>query len=188
MVNRVERADSMLFGPPPREATEDKVQMSGVKLIVIGPTGSGKSTVGKAVATKLGLEYIDGDSLQPKSNIDKISRGIPLSDQDRRLWVTNIIAELEHKSVVIGAALLKRNFRNRVHDAVGGVRFAQLIAPISVLRNRINEQGSSSRKNSLHHQLPILDLLGRLEPGHIYDATKSVADLTTEIVTDLKTN
>lgn len=161
--------------------------MSDVKLIVVGPTGAGKSTVGKAVASKLGLPYIDGDSLQPKSNIEKIARGIPLSDQDRNRWVDNIIAELQKESVVIGAALLKRTFRKKVHEAVGEIRFAQLIAPINVLRKRIEEQESSSRKSSLQHQLPILDLLGRLEPGHIYDATKSVAQLAAAIVTDLRT-
>lgn len=161
--------------------------MSDVKLIVMGPTGSGKSTVGKAVASKLGLPYVDGDSLQPQANIEKLASGLPLSDHDRKLWVDNIISELEKKSVVIGAALLKRNFRNKVHEAVGEVRFAQLVAPISVLRKRIEEQETSYRKHSLQHQLPILDPLGRLEPGNTYDATQSVANLATAIVTDLRT-
>jgi len=68
--------------------------MSEIKLIVMGPAGVGKSTVGKAIAEKLGVPYVDGDALHPAANIAKMSKGTPLSDDDRDPWLANIVAEL----------------------------------------------------------------------------------------------
>ena len=77
-----------------------------IQLLVIGLAGSGKSTVGRAVAEKLGVRYVDGDQLHPQANLLKMAKGTPLSDDDRDLWVANIIDELGKGDVVIGASLL----------------------------------------------------------------------------------
>ena len=160
--------------------------MSEIKLIVMGPAGVGKSTVGKAVAAKLGIPYVDGDALHPTANIEKMSKGTPLSDDDRDPWLANIVAELEKGSVVIGASLLKRSYRHKVHEAVRAVRFAQLAAPLHVLAHRIDDREHFFRQDLLPSQIAILDPLERLEPGHVYDGTKPVATLVSEITLDLK--
>jgi gluconate kinase len=138
--------------------------MSEIKLIVMGPAGVGKSTVGKAIAEKLGVPYVDGDALHPAANIAKMSKGTPL----------------------IGASLLKRSYRHKVHEAVRDVRFAQLAAPLNVLAVRIDDREHFFRQDLLPSQMAILDPLERLEPGHVYDGTKSVAALVGEITLDLK--
>jgi gluconokinase len=160
--------------------------MSEFKLIVMGPAGVGKSTVGKAVAAKLGVPYVDGDALHPAANIEKMSKGTPLSDDDRDPWLANIVAELNKGSVVIGASLLKRAYRHKVHEAVREVRFAQLAAPLHVLAQRIDDREHFFRQDLLPSQMAILDPLERLEPGHVYDGTKTVELLASEIVIDLK--
>jgi carbohydrate kinase (thermoresistant glucokinase family) len=160
--------------------------MSEIKLIVMGPAGVGKSTVGKAVAEKLGLPYIDGDALHPAANIAKMSKGTPLSDDDRDPWIANIVAELSKGGVVIGASLLKRTYRNKVHESVREVRFAQLAAPLHILAQRIDDREHFFRQDLLPSQMAILDPLERLEPGHVYDGTKPVATLVSEITLDLK--
>jgi gluconokinase len=160
--------------------------MSEIKLIVMGPAGVGKSTVGKAVAEKLGLPYVDGDALHPAANITKMSKGTPLSDDDRDPWIANIVAELNKGGVVIGASLLKHAYRNKVHEAVREVRFAQLAAPLHILAQRIDDREHFFRQDLLPSQMAILDPLERLEPGHVYDGTKPVATLASEITLDLK--
>ena len=160
--------------------------MNEIKLIVMGPAGVGKSTIGKAVAEKLGLPYVDGDALHPAANIAKMSKGTPLSDDDRDPWIANVVAELNKGGVVIGASLLKRSYRNKVHEAVREVRFAQLAAPLHILSQRIDDREHFFRQDLLPSQMAILDPLERLEPGHVYDGTKPVATLVSEITLDLK--
>jgi len=152
----------------------------------MGPAGVGKSTVGKAIAEKLGVPYVDGDALHPAANIAKMSKGTPLSDDDRDPWLANIVAELNKGSIVIGASLLKRTYRQKVHEAVRAVRFAQLAAPMHVLAARIDDREHFFRQGLLPSQMAILDPLERLEPGHVYDGTKPVAALVSEITLDLK--
>ena len=62
----------------------------GLQILVVGLAGSGKSTVGRALAIKLGIAYIDGDRLHPQANLDKMAKGTPLSDENRDVWVENI--------------------------------------------------------------------------------------------------
>lgn len=157
-----------------------------IKLIVTGPAGAGKTTIGRALADKLGIRYVDGDDLHSASNIEKMSKGTPLSDADRGPWIESILSELEQGSVVIGASLLKRNFRQKVATASRDVRFIQLTAPVSVLTKRIQDREHFFRQDLLASQLMILDRLGRAEPGHIYDANKPAGSVVAEIIRDLK--
>ncbi|OCF37494.1 gluconokinase [Kwoniella heveanensis BCC8398] len=68
-----------------------------VLIIVMGPASCGKSTVGSELAESLSIPFIDGDSLHPSSNIDKMSRGIPLTDEDRLPWLALIRSTAERK-------------------------------------------------------------------------------------------
>src|SRR5579871_6927276 len=79
-------------------------------IVVMGVTGSGKSTLGKALAAHLGWTFIEGDDLHPKSNIEKMSRGAPLDDADRRPWLENVARALQPK-VVAACSALKRSYR-----------------------------------------------------------------------------
>ena len=65
-------------------------------IVVMGVSGCGKSTVGEALAEKLGIAFIEGDKLHPKSNVDKMSAGTPLTDEDRWPWLDVIGVELRN--------------------------------------------------------------------------------------------
>ncbi|KAF5348696.1 hypothetical protein D9758_006860 [Tetrapyrgos nigripes] len=70
-----------------------------VFIVVMGVSGTGKSTLGKALATSYGFPFIDGDDLHPKSNVEKMSTGTPLTDKDREPWLELIRTTAEHKCV-----------------------------------------------------------------------------------------
>ena len=66
-----------------------------LRIIVMGVSGSGKSTVGEKIAAELQLPFLEGDSLHPKANVDKMSAGIPLQDEDRWPWLDKIGEQLD---------------------------------------------------------------------------------------------
>lgn len=103
----------------------------GVALVVMGVSGSGKSTVGAEVARRLGAGFVDGDDLHPASNREKMRAGVPLTDDDRWPWLDRVRDVLEaglasHDGVVVACSALRRSYRDRLRVAGRGVRFAYL--------------------------------------------------------------
>jgi carbohydrate kinase (thermoresistant glucokinase family) len=97
-------------------------------VIVMGVSGSGKSTVGAALAEALGWSMLDADDLHPPENVAKMAAGIALTDDDRRPWLDRIVAELRRlgaRNVVLACSALKQAYRDRLAQA-GDVRFANL--------------------------------------------------------------
>jgi gluconokinase len=85
-------------------------------VIVMGVTGSGKTTVGKMLAQRLGSDFADADDFHSAANKDKMHRGIPLTDADRLPWLEAmheylVKAHEENRSVVLGCSALKRSYR-----------------------------------------------------------------------------
>jgi gluconokinase len=90
-------------------------------VIVMGVTGSGKTTVGKMLAERLRSEFADADDFHSAANKDKMHRGIPLTDADRMPWLESMHAYLvqaheENRSVVLGCSALKRSYRQMLRD------------------------------------------------------------------------
>ncbi len=86
-------------------------------ILVMGVTGSGKTTVGKLLAQRLGFSFLDADDFHSAANRDKMHRGIPLTDADRAPWLAAIHDELVRanaagKSVVLACSALKQEYRN----------------------------------------------------------------------------
>jgi gluconokinase len=82
----------------------------------MGPAGSGKTTVGELLATQLQWEFADGDNFHSPANIEKMSRGIPLNDDDRIPWLNSIRAAMlqwdaQRRNVVLACSALKRSYR-----------------------------------------------------------------------------
>jgi gluconokinase len=97
-------------------------------VMVMGVTGSGKTTVGKMLAQRLGWEFADADDFHSAANKDKMHRGIPLTDADRMPWLASIHAYLakadaEKRSVVLGCSALKQSYRAILSDGL----FVQLV-------------------------------------------------------------
>ncbi|WP_246710287.1 gluconokinase [Martelella soudanensis] len=92
-------------------------------IIVMGVSGSGKSSVARRLAERAGYDFIEGDGLHPAANVDKMSRGIPLEDDDRWPWLALIgteIASHRQEGVVITCSALKKAYRDRLREAAGG--------------------------------------------------------------------
>lgn len=85
-----------------------------VKVVVMGVSGSGKTTVGTLLAERLGVEYRDGDDLHSQANIEKMASGIPLNDDDRWPWLAQVGEWLAAQPAggVIGCSALKRSYRD----------------------------------------------------------------------------
>jgi len=92
-------------------------------LLVMGVTGSGKTTVGKLLAQRLGWLFLDADDFHPAENIEKMKRGVPLRDEDREPWLAAIHAELlkcaaKKRDAVLACLALKQSYRERLGAGV----------------------------------------------------------------------
>ena len=97
-----------------------------VRIVVMGVAGSGKSTVGAALGAALGVPFVDGDSLHPVANVDKMSAGYPLDDDDRWPWLASVRATLRQPGgAVVACSALARRYRDLLRQA-GDVRFVLL--------------------------------------------------------------
>ena len=90
-------------------------------LIVAGVSGSGKTTVGEALAARLGWPFADADAFHPAANIAKMAAGIPLTDADRQPWLRAITARMDERiargeSAVVTCSAIKRAFRDELLD------------------------------------------------------------------------
>jgi gluconokinase len=111
-------------------------------VVVMGVSGSGKSTVGAGVASSLGLHFIDGDELHSPASVARMRAGIALGDDDRRPWLDRIGACLADvaqwpQGVAIACSALKRAYRDRIRAAAPGVRFVFLDGAASVIEARM---------------------------------------------------
>ena len=88
-------------------------------LVVLGVSGCGNSTLGKALSLRLGLPYVEGDDLHPPANVAKMAAGIPLDDADRRPFIDavgNAIAASGDSGIVVSCSALKRAYRDRIAE------------------------------------------------------------------------
>ena len=111
-------------------------------LLVIGVAGAGKSTIGEAVAERLNWAYRDADSFHPQANIDKMSAGQPLNDEDRWPWLDAISGWIGERlqrgeNGVVSCSGLKRVYRDRVIQGRDSVRLVFLRGEKSVIAERM---------------------------------------------------
>lgn len=161
-------------------------------VVVTGVAGSGKSTVGAALADRLGWEFFDGDDFHPATNVDKMRHGVPLDDDDRAPWLARL-QDLVHTRVDMGApavlacSALKRSYRTMLraglpHDTV---RFVHLDVDAATLASRMQaRKGHYMPPSLLASQL---DALEKPTPDEalVVDATGPVASVVDEVVAQL---
>jgi gluconokinase len=109
--------------------------------VVMGVSGSGKSTVGKLIAEKLGARYAEGDSFHPPANVEKMRGGQPLDDTDRAPWLAAMAQAIRDwnakgETVVLACSALKRRYRD-VLRAGGDVRFIHLAGDKTAIAARL---------------------------------------------------
>lgn len=123
-------------------------------LIVMGVSGSGKSTIGTALAQTFGLEFIDGDDLHPRANKEKMATGHPLNDEDRAPWLEIIAdrigAELaEGKPIVVACSSLKRSYRDTLTAYAPSTVFVHLLGRRELISERQSHRQHEYMPNSL---------------------------------------
>jgi len=109
--------------------------------IVMGVTGSGKTSVGRLLAQQLGWEFADADDFHPSANVEKIAHGIPLTDEDRGPWLERLRIQITNwivngQNAVLACSALKRTYRQEL--SVGPeVRFVYLKGSPELIRKRL---------------------------------------------------
>ena len=114
-------------------------------VVVMGVAGCGKSTVAKLAAERLGWYFVEGDSLHPPANVEKMSTGIPLDDDDRRPWLEEIAATIrrwrsEGHSGVIACSALRRSYRDTIAAGENDVCFVHLHGERNLIAQRLAER------------------------------------------------
>jgi gluconokinase len=157
-------------------------------IVVIGVTGAGKSTVGAALAERLGWRFLDADDFHSEANWKKLERGIALTDADRRPWLERLRDELARalsrdESVVLACSALRQAYRDALvpPDArAADVRFVHLDAPPRVLEARLSARtGHRASATLLRSQLETFE---QTPDALRVDATQSPAAIVQSIV------
>ena len=152
-----------------------------LRVIIAGPCGCGKTTVGRELAAVLGLPFIEGDDLHPEANRAKMARGEPLDDADRAPWLSKIRAAVgaSTEGAVASCSALKQMYR----DALGPVRIVLLDVPEAVARERVEQRSGHYMPASLvASQYAALELPALDCRTLVFDGTLAPAALVDEIV------
>jgi len=131
----------------------------------MGPAGSGKTTVGELLAARLSWQFADGDDFHPPANIEKMSRGIPLTDEDRLPWLKSIRDAVQQwealgRNAVIACSALKRSYRDLlgIGPNATNVKLVYLKGSYDLLLERLH-----SRKGHYMKEQMLASQLGDLE-------------------------
>ena len=113
-------------------------------IVVLGVAGSGKTTVGTMLADALHCPYLEGDSLHSPENIDKMTRGIPLTDSDRGPWLSAIHARMldffdRGQDLVVGCSALNEKYRQVLSRGIA-IRWVYLKASPALIRSRLSDR------------------------------------------------
>jgi gluconokinase len=153
-------------------------------LVVMGVSGTGKTTVAAELADRLGWTFIEGDGLHPPANIEKMSAGIPLDDDDRGPWLEALASlqafhHADGVSTVLTCSALKRRYRDVLRSRLpdGSVFFVHLAAPFEVLRERMESREHFMPASLLESQFDALEPLGADEPGTVVDVSQPLDDV-----------
>lgn len=146
----------------------------GKAFILMGVSSTGKTSVGTAVAQKLGLKLIDGDDLHPRANIVKMASGTPLNDDDRRPWLERIndaAFSLEQKSEkgIIVCSALKKKYRDQIRAGNADVKFLFLNGSFELVLERMKQRkGHFMKPEMLQSQFNTLEIPQADEPDVIF--------------------
>lgn len=146
-------------------------------VVVMGVSGTGKSTIAAGLAGLLGYAFLEGDLLHPPANIEKMTRGVALTDADRWPWLQAIALHLAESarrgiSTVATCSALKRAYRDVIREAAPDTFFLHLSAPFEVLEERIQSRaGHFMPPSLLQSQVSVLEPLGDDESGAVVDVS-----------------
>ena len=154
-------------------------------LVLMGVSGSGKTTVGRLLARELGWRFFEGDAFHPAANIEKLGRGIPLTEEDRAPWLAalaQLVTDLEShgQSAVIACSALRQSHRDALRRAGASVQFVHLQGDSELIRSRLaKRRGHFAAPSLLESQL---DTLEAPSDAFSVDIARPPSDIVSRIV------
>jgi carbohydrate kinase (thermoresistant glucokinase family) len=145
-------------------------------VVVMGVSGVGKTTVATGLADGLGVEYAEGDEFHPRANIEKMSAGVPLEDEDRWPWLESLARWTAEKdaageTTVVTCSALKRSYRDVLRDGAPRTFFVHLTGSEELIRSRIEGREHFMPASLLRSQFDTLEPLEPDEAGVELDVT-----------------
>lgn len=176
----------MTTADPPHAAPGPGGQTSGVpSLVVMGVSGSGKTTVGRALAERLGVPFADADDFHGAASIAKMAAGIALEDADRLPWLRRVGAWLAGQpgGGVVTCSALRRRYRDVLREQVPGALFVHLDGDREVVRRRVAaRQGHFMPVSLVDSQYAALEPLGPDENGVVLDFSRDAGLLVEDFL------
>jgi gluconokinase len=157
-------------------------------IVIMGVTGAGKSTVGALLAAQLDRALVEGDSLHPPANIEKMSHGTPLDDADRLPWLKAIAARIDaarlaRQPIVVTCSALKRSYREILADHHDDVGFVYLKGAKDLIAGRLAaRKGHFMPPALLDSQMAALQEPGADEPSMVIAIDAPPDDIVRTIV------
>jgi gluconokinase len=155
-----------------------------VAIVVMGVAGSGKTTVGAQLAASLGVPFLEGDAYHPASNIEKMSAGVPLQDNDRWPWLQTLGAALgssarQHGCAILACSALKRSYRDYLRKTVAiPLQFVFLRVDPKLVQERVSGRlGHFMPETLLESQFATLEVPDESEAVLSLDSSEPVSSL-----------
>jgi gluconokinase len=153
-------------------------------ILIMGVSGSGKTTIGEMLAQKIQWQFKDGDDFHPQTNIDKMRRGEALTDEDRRPWLELLRQEIDRAfqanvNLILACSALKSTYRQILDDGTDRIKFVYLKGSIELIQQRLKKrQGHFMNPDLLKSQFKDLE-----EPDHAIaiDISQSPAESVNQI-------
>jgi 6-phosphogluconate dehydrogenase len=157
-------------------------------IVVMGVSGCGKSTIGNSLSQRMEIPFIDADDFHPKANIEKMSRGQALTDNDRLPWLQALNAELKTRGKSDGAILacsaLKEAYRKILSDNIGTIQWVFLEGSFDLIKKRIEARSNHFMDVTLLQSQ--FDTLEIPNYGMMVSCEKSPEDITNEIIREMQ--
>ena len=161
-----------------------------VHLVVMGVSGTGKSTVAHSLRDRLGWEFAEGDDYHPQANVDKMASGRPLVDEDRWPWL-QILADWTRERdergepTVLTCSALRRVYRDILRRGGPGTFFVHLTGDKGMLLERMEERDHFMPPSLLESQLDTLEPLAAEERGAVLDVAHPPTRLARMVLAQL---
>jgi gluconokinase len=174
-----------------RHAAHNRPMVPPKVLVIMGVSGSGKTTVGKLLAERLGWHYQEGDALHPPENVAKMSAGTPLSDADRTPWLRLIAKRIDAwrssgEAGVVTCSALKRAYRDILVHGRGDVRIVFLDGTQDLIAGRLAaRQGHFMPPDLLASQFRTLERPAAIERPITVSIDAPIGRIVDDIVTQL---
>ncbi len=160
-------------------------------VVVMGVSGTGKTTIGKALAEQLGAVFVEGDQFHPPANVDKMSSGVPLNDDDRRPWLQALAARIREldeqgQASVTGCSALRRIYRDWLRQSGTDPFFLHLHTDYDILLDRMSKREHFMPPSLLQSQFDTLEMLEPDEAGALVDVRVGIEEVTEASMTALR--